>query len=245
MTAEIIADGPPPVCRRRLATMPVEPPPSRWSFPDPAAAGDDEVVGVGGDLDPGTVLAAYRAGIFPMPVRRRRLAWWSPEPRAILPLDGLHTSRRLQRSLRRFEIRVDTAFEAVVAGCADPRRRGAWIDAEVRAAYLRLHQAWSPETGQLAGGLYGVAVGGLFAGESMFHRVPDASKAALVHLVDLLAADEGGRAQAAAAGRLLDVQWRTEHLASLGAVEVSRRRYGELLEGALRLPLPAVFAGPP
>jgi leucyl/phenylalanyl-tRNA--protein transferase len=100
-------------------------------------------------------------------------------------------------------------------------------------------EAWSPEGGELEGGLYGVAIGGLFAGESMFHRATDASKVALVHLVELLAEDEGGAEAAARAGRLLDVQWRTDHLASLGAVEVSRRRYGELLERALRLPLPS------
>jgi leucyl/phenylalanyl-tRNA---protein transferase len=209
------------------------------------------VVGLGGDLEPGTVLAAYRAGIFPMPLRRGRLAWWSPEPRAVLPLDGLHVSRRLRRSLRRFEVRVDTAFARVVDGCADPRRTGAWIDPEVRAAYLRLHdlgwahsvEAWSAPGGELEGGLYGVAIGGLFAGESMFHRSADASKAALVHLVDLLGAGEGGPAAAARAGRLLDVQWRTDHLTSLGAVEVSRDRYAELLEQALRLPLPPAFGG--
>ena len=230
--------------------MPVEPPPSKWTFPDPARAADGEVVGLGGDLEPGTLLAAYRAGIFPMPLGRRRLAWWSPEPRGILPLDGLHFARRLRRSDRRFEIRVDTAFAQVVEACADPRRPGAWIDPAIRAAYVRLHrlgwahsvEAWSAD-GELAGGLYGVAIGGLFAGESMFHRATDASKVALLHLVELLSAGEGGAEAAARAGRLLDVQWCTEHLASLGAVEVSRERYGEMLEEALRLPLPAAFAG--
>ena len=163
--------------------MPVEPPPSKWTFPDPARAADGEVIGLGGDLEPGTLLAAYRAGIFPMPLGRRRLAWWSPEPRGILPLDGLHFARRLRRSDRRFEIRVDTAFAEVVEACADPRRPGAWIDPAIRAAYVRLHrlgwahsvEAWSAD-GELAGGLYGVAVGGLFAGESMFHRATDASR---------------------------------------------------------------------
>jgi leucyl/phenylalanyl-tRNA--protein transferase len=227
--------------------MPVVPPPSRWSFPDPLRAGDGEVIGLGGDLEPGTILAAYRSGIFPMPLRRRLLAWWSPQPRGIIPLDGLHVGRRLLRSGRRFEIRVDTAFAEVVEACADPRRPGSWIDPRIRAAYIRLHrlgwahsvEAWSE--GELAGGLYGVAIGGLFAGESMFHRVTDASKVALVHLVDLLAADDGGPEAAACAGRLLDVQWRTDHLARLGAVEVSRERYATLLERALRLPLPAAF----
>jgi leucyl/phenylalanyl-tRNA--protein transferase len=229
--------------------MPLEPSPSRWSFPDPTELDEGEVVGLGGDLEPGTILAAYRQGIFPMPLRRRRLAWWSPQLRAVLPLDGIHVSRRLRRSTQRFEVRVDTAFAAVIDACADPRRPGAWIDPEIRAAYLRLHElgwAHSVETwsgGELEGGLYGVAIGGLFAGESMFHRATDASKVALVHLVDLLAAPEGGVAPAVAAGRLLDVQWRTDHLASLGAVEVSRERYAELLGRALRLPLPAAFGG--
>ncbi|HEX6493010.1 MAG TPA: leucyl/phenylalanyl-tRNA--protein transferase [Candidatus Dormibacteraeota bacterium] len=227
--------------------MPVEPPPSRWTFPDPARTADGEVVGLGGDLEPGTILAAYRAGIFPMPLRRR-LAWWSPEPRGVIPLDGLHAARRLRRSERRFEIRVDTAFAEVIEACADRRRPGAWIGPEIRAAYVRLHElgwahsveAWSAD-GELAGGLYGVAIGGLFAGESMFHRATDASKVALVHLVEMLAADEGGPDAAARAGRLLDVQWCTDHLASLGAVEVSRARYAELLERALRLPLPSAL----
>jgi leucyl/phenylalanyl-tRNA--protein transferase len=231
--------------------MPVEPPPSQWKFPDPARSGEGEVVGLGGDLEPGTILAAYRAGIFPMPLKRRKLAWWSPEPRAVLPLDGLRASRRLRRSRHRFEVRVDAAFERVIEACADPRRPGSWIDPEIRDAYVRLHrlgwahsvEAWSLDGGELEGGLYGIAIGGLFAGESMFHRATDASKVALVHLVDLLAAGDGGPEAAARAGRLLDVQWRTDHLASLGAVDVSRRRYGELLERALRLPLPPAFAG--
>ena len=214
--------------------MPVEPPPSRWSFPDPLVVGDTEVVGLGGDLEPGTVLAAYRAGIFPMPLRRGRLAWWSPEPRAILPLDGLHVSRRLQRSLRRFEARVDTAFGDVIRGCADPRRHGAWIDRDVLRAYLRLHdlgwahsvEAWSRD-GQLAGGLYGVAVGGLFAGESMFHWRTDASKVALVGLVERLNA--GG-------GLLLDCQWQTRHLMSLGCIEIRRDDYLARLCAAVDAP---------
>ena len=226
--------------------MPCEPPPSRWTFPDPAGV-DGEVVGLGGDLEPGTVLAAYRAGIFPMPLRRR-LAWWSPEPRGIIPLDGLHSTRRLRRSDRRFEIRVDTAFTEVIDACADPRRPGAWIGPQIRAAYIRLHElgwahsveAWSAD-GELAGGLYGVAIGGLFAGESMFHRATDASKVALLHLVELLSADAGGPDAAAREGRLLDVQWCTDHLASLGAIEVSRARYAELLERALPLPLPSAL----
>lgn len=191
------------------------------------------MVGIGADLEPGTLLAGYRCGLFPMPVGGN-LAWWAPEPRGIIPLDGLVVSRSLRRSCRRYEIRINTCFERVMTECADPRRRGAWITRRVKEAYSRLHElgwahsveAWSPD-GTLAGGLYGVAVGGLFAGESMFHHQLDASKVALVALVEAMKA--GG-------GRLLDVQWVTPHLAGLGAVGVSRDRYHELLRGAVRSP---------
>ncbi len=224
--------------------MPVEPPPSAWAFPPPDRA-VDEVVGIGADLEPGTLLAAYRAGIFPMPLdgtRGRVLSWWSPDPRGILPLDGLHVSRSLRRSRRRFEVRVDTSIADVIAACADRRRPSGWISPAIQSAYLRLHQlgwvhsveAWSLDDGSLAGGLYGVAVGGFFAGESMFHRSTDASKVALVALVEMLR--EGGAA-------LLDVQWRTAHLARLGAVAVPRAEHLERLAAALTLPLPGVFAG--
>ena len=199
---------------------------------------------MGADLEPGTILAAYRSGLFPMPVDDGMLAWWSPEPRGILPLDGLHLSRSLRKSCARFEVRVDTAFAAVVAACADPSRTGHWISEDIAAAYVRLHhlgwahsvEAWSTEDGQLAGGLYGIAVEGLFAGESMFHRRTDASKVALVALVNLLGGPSG-----AAEGRLLDVQWRTDHLASLGVVEVDRANYRRRLARALALRLPPAF----
>lgn len=194
---------------------------------------------VGADLEPGTILAAYRAGLFPMPVDKRNLGWWSPTPRAILPLGGLVVSRSLRKSCRRFEIRVDTAFEEVIDGCGDPSRHGRWITPAIRAAYLELHrlgwvhsiEAWSSEDGSLAGGLYGVAVGSLFCGESMFHRRTDASKVALVGLVALL--DR--------AGGLLDVQWRTDHLASLGVVEIPREDYLRRVAVAVAKPLPPAF----
>src|SRR5688500_8914019 len=169
-----------------------------------------------------------------MPLHRGGpMAWWSPDPRGILPLDGLRVSRSLRRSCRRYEIRVDTAFAEVVEACASPRRPGGWINAEIRTAYGELHrlgwahsvEAWDDEG--LAGGLYGVAAGGLFAGESMFHRRRDASKVALVALVGLLRDGE--------AGRLLDVQWTTDHLAGLGARDVPRPRYLELLAAAVVL----------
>jgi len=220
-----------------IVAMPVEPPPSVWQLPDPLAA-DGDLVGVGADLEPGTVLGAYRRGMFPMPVEGR-LAWWSPEPRAILPLDGLRVSRSLRRSCSTFDVQIDTAFDEVITACADTRRRGAWIRPEVRAAYVRLHElgwahsveAWTPE-GVLAGGLYGLAIGGFFAGESMFHRRTDASKAALVGLVRELA--DGGSA-------LLDVQWCTDHLASLGVIEIPRADYLGRLAEAIALPLPMAF----
>ena len=169
------------------------------------------------------------------------MAWWSPEDRGVLPLSGLRVTRSMRQSARRFEIRVDTAFEEVVAACGDPSRSGGWIDGQIASAYTELHrlgwahsvEAWRDD--ELAGGLYGVAIGGLFAGESMFTRVRDASKVALMGLVDLLS-DEY------AADRVLDTQWQTPHLATLGVVEVPRQEYLRRLERALQLPLPHVFA---
>jgi leucyl/phenylalanyl-tRNA--protein transferase len=213
-------------------------------FPDlrrGAAADADDLVAMGADLEPGTLLTAYRSGLFPMPGDVDAMLWWSPVQRGVLPLDGLRVSRSLRQSVRRMEIRVDTAFEEVVAACADPSRHSGWIDEEMAEAYVRLHRlgwAHSVETwveGRLVGGLYGVAVGGLFAGESMFHRVRDASKVALVGLVGLLRDEHAGR-------RLLDVQWQTPHLASLGVVTVPRAAYLDRLSDALAVPLPAAFS---
>ncbi len=223
-----------------MTAVPVEPPPSPWMFPDLACSDADDLVAVGADLEPGTLLAAYRSGIFPMPGETQDMWWWSPVERGVLPLDALRVSRSLRQGVRRMEIRVDTAFEEVVAGCADPRRDSGWIDDDVRAAYTALHhlgwahsvEAW--QDGRLVGGLYGVAVGGLFAGESMFHRARDASKVALVGLVELLR-DEHADA------RLVDVQWQTPHLASLGVVTMPRAAYLRSLREALALPLPAAF----
>ena len=225
-------------------TPPIDPGPSPWVIPSPVDADPEGPVAVGADLEPATLLAAYRAGVFPMPLRRGRvLAWWSPDPRGILPLDGLKVSTSLRRSVRRHTTTVDAAFEEVIASCADPGREGGWIDRRVRRAYTELHrlgwahsvEAWT-EDGRLAGGLYGVAIGGLFAGESMFHRERDGSKVALVALVDLLRA--GGT-------RLLDVQWTTPHLRSLGATDIPRSEYLARLEDALVAPLPAALGGPP
>ena len=221
--------------------MPVEPPPTPWHLPPSRDWPPHDLVALGADLEPGTLLAAYRSGLFPMPAPNGDIGWWSPVARAVLPLDGMRVTRSLRRSARRFEIRVDTAFGEVLSACADPRRPDGWIDDDVRAAYDALHElgwvhsveAW--RDGRLAGGLYGVAIGGLFAGESMFHRETDASKAALLGLVELLA-DEHADA------RLLDVQWATAHLTSLGVVELPRRDYLTRLDRALRLPPPRVFA---
>jgi leucyl/phenylalanyl-tRNA--protein transferase len=161
------------------------------------------------------------------------IRWYSPDPRGIIPLDTFHVSRRLARSLRhhRFEIRVNTSFRAVIEACADRENAdGDWIDGEILESYCALHErgfAHSVESwrdGVLAGGLYGVAIGGAFFGESMFHRENDASKAALAALVDRLR----GRAYT-----LLDTQWVTEHLAQFGATEIPRRRYLRMLDGAL------------
>lgn len=216
--------------------MPIEPPPSRWELPDPAEAppGED-LLGVGADLEPGTLLEAYRSGLFPMPLGPAGpIGWFSPDPRGIIPLDGLRVSRSLRRSCRRFEVRIDSAFAEVLRGCADPSRAGTWITPAVEAAYCGLHRlgwAHSVETwsdGELVGGCYGVAIGGFFAGESMFHRTRDASKVALVRLVDVLRT--GG-------ATLLDVQWTTPHLRSLGAQDLDRATYLDLLAVAVTRPV--------
>jgi leucyl/phenylalanyl-tRNA--protein transferase len=193
------------------------------------------VVGVGADLEPGTLLAAYRIGLFPMPVDSGpRIAWWSPDPRGVLPLDGLRVTRSLRQACARLELRVDTAFDRVIAHCADPSRDGRWINPAIVDAYTRLHElgwAHSVETwadDELVGGLYGVAIGGFFAGESMFHLRRDASKVALVGLVERLR--HGG-------ATLLDVQWPTPHLRSLGVVDVPRPLYLTLLADALASPV--------
>ena len=219
---------------------PVEPPPSRWELPDPAFAGDEDCIAIGADLEPGTVLQAYRRGLFPMHLPDDGpLGWWSPYRRGVLPLDGLRVTRSLRRSVRRYRVTVDRAFDEVLEGCADPRRPHGWITADIVAAYERLHAlGWSHsvetwEGDRLVGGLYGIAIGGAFFGESMFYRERDASKVALVRLVQALAAS---------GGVLLDVQWLTDHLASLGATEIGRPEYLERLRQALAMPIPPIWA---
>jgi leucyl/phenylalanyl-tRNA---protein transferase len=211
-------------------------------FGSPTQWREDDLIGVSRDFDPDLALAAYASGVFPMPAPGGLMGWYSPLRRGVLPLDGLRVSRSLRKMLGRFEIRADTAFDAVLAGCADRRRPNGWIDDRIRRVYRQLHrrgivhsvEAWTAD-GRLAGGLYGVSLGGLFAGESMFHRPDigrDASKVALVALVERLRA-------AGTTGRLLDVQWVTPHLASLGVVEISRAEYLDRLADAITRPPPA------
>lgn len=184
-------------------------------------------------IDPELLLRAYALGWFPMGTGRRgRIEWFSPDPRGVLPLDRFHAPSRLRRVVRqsRFEVRLDTAFEAVMRACA--HRDDTWITEDIIASYASLHRlgyAHSVETWQgdaLVGGLYGVALGGAFFGESMFHTVTDASKVALVALVDRLREREF---------TLLDTQWVTAHLAQFGGVEIPRDEYLERLAAALPL----------
>lgn len=212
-------------------TEPVEPTRTRWRLPPPHLADAQGLVAVGADLEPGTLLAAYRTGLFPMPMGRRDVGWWSPNPRGILPLDGLKVSKSLRQSQRKYTVRFDTCFREVMTRCGDPRRPNGWINKAFIDAYERLHRtgwAHSVETfdagGVLVGGLYGVKIDGLFAGESMFSVARDASKVALVGLVEALNG---------AGTHLLDVQWTTPHLVSLGAIDVSRSEYLDLLDRAV------------
>lgn len=206
---------------------------SRWGFSPAEQWPDQDVIAIGGDLAPPTVIGAYRRGVFPMPLDLPEpvLAWWSPHPRGILPLHGLRVTRSMRQSARRCNVRVDTCFAGVLRECANPARPNAWLTPEFISAYTALHElGWAHSVevfdrdGALAGGLYGLRINGLFAGESMFHLRRDGSKVALMALVDLMR--ESGMT-------LLDVQWQSAHLESLGAIEVSRPRYLELLEDAL------------
>ena len=216
-------------------TPPKSPGDSRWSFPPPVEWPSHDIIGFGGDLVPATLIGAYRRGIFPMPLdvspSEQVLAWWSPDPRGILPLERLRVTRSLKQSLKRYEVRVNSCFSEVIAHCADPARPKGWITPEFIEAYTTLHTlGWAHSVeafdhdGRLAGGLYGIRINGLFAGESMFQVQRDASKVALVALVELMRGSGMS---------LLDVQWHTEHLASLGAIEVSREEYLARLADAL------------
>jgi leucyl/phenylalanyl-tRNA--protein transferase len=209
---------------------------SVWEFPDKTRWPRHDVVGRGADLEPETLIYAYRHGVFPMVSNENigtdsDLLWWSPQMRAIIPLDGLKVSRTMRRSAKKFEIRVDTQFENVMRNCAAPHRDNGWITEEFIDAYVKLHHlGWAhsieviDESGLLAGGLYGVRINKFFAGESMFHLVRDASKVALMALVETMNSSNMS---------LLDVQWLTPHLASLGAVAIKRDEYLRRLEVAV------------
>ena len=205
----------------------------RWTFPSPHDWDEDDVVAMGADLAPDTLLYAYSHGMFPMYVdkRHRNLGWWSPMKRGVIPLDGLRISRSMRQSARRFSCTINSDFVAVMQRCADLRTDGNWIDNEFISAYTQLHtlgHAHSVEVrnarNELVGGLYGVRINGFFAGESMFHLEDDASKVALMHLVDLMNL---------AGMTLLDTQWCTDHLASLGCISVPRTQYLGLLRQAI------------
>ena len=203
---------------------------SVWEFPPSAKWPRNDVVGRGADLNPETLIHAYRHGIFPMvssddfdDQQPTDLVWWSPLKRAVINLDQLVISRSMRRSSKKFEVRIDTCFEMVMRGCAAPNRENGWITAEFIDAYVQLHKLGYAhsfevfdENGLLAGGLYGVRIGKLFAGESMFHLLRDASKVALMALVSKMKESEMS---------LLDVQWLTPHLETLGAVAITREQY--------------------
>ena len=207
---------------------------STLEFPDPSRADADGLVAVGGDLSVNRLLAAYRRGIFPWTAHP--VTWWSPDPRGILELDRFHVSRSLERVIRqgRFTVTKNQAFADVIKNCAAPApgRRGVWITEEFIAGYTRLHlqghahsvECWRAD--ELVGGIYGVAVGGLFAGESMFHRADNASKVALFHLVQHLRAS---------GFVLFDLQMVTPATRPFGATEISRREYLQRLAAALDL----------
>lgn len=210
----------------------------RSRFPDPRGAPGDAPLAAGGDLRPETLLDAYRHGIFPWPSGHWAdpIWWWSPDPRAVFPDARVHVSRTLRRTLRqgRFETTVDQAFADVVAACADRPGEGTWITLEMTHAYGELHdlgvahsvEVWDA-AGDLVGGVYGVAVGAAFSGESMFHRATDASKVALAALSEHL------RTRGV---WLFDAQMPTPHLESLGAVALSRDAYLDALGRAVREP---------
>jgi leucyl/phenylalanyl-tRNA--protein transferase len=211
----------------------------RWSFPSPELwPDDDDIVAVGADLETDTLLYAYAHGMFPMFIperffsREKNLAWWSPVHRGVIPLDGLRITRSVRQSAKKFTCTVDTAFVNVMKFCATSHdEEHNWIDQDFIDAYTELHQeghAHSVEVwnaaGELVGGLYGVRINKFFAGESMFHTETDASKVALMHLVQLMTLD---------GMELLDTQWRTDHLESLGCIAIPREKYLQLLASAI------------
>lgn len=203
-----------------------------WVFPPADTADENGIVGVGADLEPRTLISAYTKGLFPMPLEPNGpVAWWSPDPRAVIPIDGFHVSRSLRKSMKKFHFTVNTAFDEVIAACGDDARPHGWIDGQITRAYVELHrQGWAHsietrnDAGQLVGGVYGLGIRRFFAGESMFHTETDASKAALAYLMKLLAAS---------GAELFDAQWMTPHLSTLGAIDLSRSDYLRRLERAI------------
>jgi leucyl/phenylalanyl-tRNA---protein transferase len=208
-------------------------------FPPPTATTADGLLCVGGRLSPEWLLDAYRHGIFPWPMwDAEPIAWWSPDPRAVIELDGLHVSRRLQRTLRngKFRVTLDRDFEGVIRACATvgDRRDNTWLTPQMIAAYCRMHElghahsveVWRAD--ELVGGTYGIAIGGLFAAESMFHRATDASKVAVAHLIGHLRRR---------GYELLDIQQWTPHTGRLGAVEIPRPEYLRRLACAVKQPV--------
>lgn len=207
-------------------------PPPRFDFPDARLADANGLVGYGADFAPETIISAYVRGIFPWPHEDAEMLWFSPDPRGVLPVGGLHISRRLQRTIRsgKFRVTLDAAFERVMLGCAD-RSEGTWISPRLIRGYVELHElGWAhsfdvwTQDGELAGGLYGVAVGSMFGAESMFHRVTDASKVAMVAMME----------HAARIGvTLIDIQVLTEHTEWMGGIEIPRDEYLRRLREAL------------
>ena len=204
---------------------------SVWDFPTPEQMPKDDLVTLGADLKPETLIDSYKHGIFPMHLQienKREIGWWSPQQRGILPLDKINISSSLKKSMKKYFVTFDQDFDAVIEGCGDDKRPKGWINKDIKTAYKKLFElgyvhsveVWN-KNDELVGGLYGVEVNGLFAGESMFHKQTDASKTAMVYLVNQLK-EAGGE-------RIFDVQWQTPHLKSMGVIKISRAKYISLL----------------
>ena len=204
---------------------------SVWDFPTPEQMPKDDLVTLGADLKPETLIDSYKHGIFPMHIQienKREIGWWSPQQRGILPLNKINVSSSLKKSMKKYFVTFDQDFDAVIEGCGDDKRPKGWINKDIKTAYKKLFdlgyvhsvEVWNKKD-ELVGGLYGVEVNGLFAGESMFHKQTDASKTAMVYLVNQLR-EAGGE-------RIFDVQWQTPHLKSMGVVKISRAKYISLL----------------
>jgi len=209
---------------------------SVWDFPTLEQMPQDDLVVLGADLNPETVIDSYKHGIFPMHIEvanKREIGWWSPQQRGILPLNKINISKSLQKSMKKFHVSFDQAFDQVIEGCGDDKRPQGWINKDIKIAYKKLFElgyvhsveVWNKQD-DLVGGLYGVEVQGLFAGESMFHKETDASKTAMVYLVNKLK-EAGGK-------RLFDVQWQTPHLKSMGVIKISRKKYLSMLPEVMK-----------